>query len=135
MSGGRILALGGASLLASSTDGPLHQYLLDLTGQARPRICYLGTAGGDNVEDLAAFYAFFARRAEATHLALFNRQVDDIEGLLLDQDAIYVGGGNTANMLGIWRTHGVDVALRKAWEAASSWPGRRPARCAGSRPA
>jgi len=102
MSGGRILALGGASLLASSTDGPLHQYLLDLTGQARPRICYLGTAGGDNVEYLAAFYAFFARRAEATHLALFNRQVDDIEGLLLDQDAIYVGGGNTANMLGIW---------------------------------
>ena len=117
MAGGRILALGGASLLASSTDGPLHQYLLDLTGQARPRICFLGTAGGDSLEYLASFYAFFARRAEATHLALFNRQVEDVEGFLLDQDAIYVGGGNTANMLGVWRTHGVDAALRKAWEA------------------
>ena len=117
MAGGRILALGGASLLASSTDGPLHQYLLDLTGQSRPRICFLGTAGGDSLEYLASFYAFFARRAEATHLALFNRQVEDIEGFLLDQDAIYVGGGNTANMLGVWRTHGVDVALRKAWDA------------------
>jgi dipeptidase E len=115
--GPRILAFGGASLLASSIDGPLHQYLLDLTGVARPRICYVGTAGGDQAEYLAAFYAFFASRAEATHLALFSRQVDDIERLLLEQDVIYVGGGNTANMLAVWRTHGVDVALRRAWES------------------
>ena len=113
----RILALGGASLLAPSVDGPLHQYLLDLTGRERPRICFLGTAGGEKSEYLAAFYAFFAPRAEATHLGLFERTVDDVEGLLLAQDAIYVGGGNTANMLAIWRTHGVDVALRRAWEA------------------
>ena len=119
MTGGgpRVLALGGASLLPSSVDGPLHQYLLDLSGQARPRICFLGTAGGDGPEDLASFYAFFAPRAEATHLALFNRTVDDPERLLLEQDVIYVGGGNTANMLAVWRTHGVDVALRRAWEA------------------
>ncbi|MBI3752368.1 MAG: peptidase E [Chloroflexi bacterium] len=116
-SGPRILAMGGASLLASSTDGPLHQYLLDLTGQSRPRICFLGTAGGENVEYRAAFYAFFARRAEATHLDLIGRTVEDVEAFLLDQDAIYVGGGNTANMLAIWRLHGVDRALKRAWEA------------------
>ncbi len=115
--GPRILAFGGASLLPSSIDGPLHQYLLDLTGRDRPRICFVGTAGGEQAEYLASFYAFFAPRAEASHLALFNRTVDDIEGLLLEQDAIYVGGGNTANMLAIWRTHGVDIALRKAWES------------------
>jgi dipeptidase E len=113
----RILAIGGASLLASSTDTAMHQYLLDLTGQERPRICFIGTAGGDNFEYLSAFYAFFSRRAEATHLGLFDRRVDDIESFLLEQDAIYVGGGNTANMLAIWRLHGVDRALRAAWEA------------------
>jgi len=115
--GPRILAFGGASLLPSSNDGALHQYLLDLTGFERPRICFLGTAGGDAHEYLAAFYAFFASRAEATHLGLFDRRVDDIERLLLEQDVIYVGGGNTANALAVWRTHGVDVALKKAWEA------------------
>ena len=114
--GSRILALGGASLLPGSTDGPLHQYLLDLTGLARPRICFIGTAGGDSAEYLANFYGWFARRAEASHLALFDRRVDDIEAFLLEQDVIYVGGGNTANMLAIWRTHGVDRALRQAWE-------------------
>lgn len=113
----RIVAFGGASLEPGSTDGPLHQYLLDLTGEARPRICFLGTASGDNFAYAANFYAWFARRAEATHLGLFDRRVGDVRGFLLDQDIVYVGGGNTANMLAIWRTHGVDVALRAAWEA------------------
>jgi len=115
--GPRILALGGASLDASSNDGALHQYLLDLTGYERPRICFIPTAGGDTPESIASFYGFFARRAEATHLGLVSRQVDDIEAFLLAQDILYVGGGNTANMLAIWRVHGVDVALRRAWEA------------------
>jgi dipeptidase E len=113
----RILAMGGASVLPSSTDWPLHQYLLDLTGRDRPRICFIGTASGDDAGYRAAFYATFARAADATHLTLFDRQVVDIEAFLLEQDVLYVGGGNTANMLAIWRLHGVDKALRAAWEA------------------
>jgi len=112
----RILAIGGASLGPTSTDWPLHQYLLDLSGQERPRICFVGAASGEDASDRAGFYATFARRAEATHLDLFGRRIDDIEAFLLDQDVIYVGGGNTANMLAIWRVHGVDKALRTAWE-------------------
>jgi peptidase E len=114
--GPRILAMGGASLAAYSYDVALHQYLLDLTGLERPRVCFIGTASGDNHEYIASFYAFFARRAEASHLGLFDRRVDDIGAFLGDQDVIYVGGGNTANMLAIWRTHGVDRALKDAWE-------------------
>ena len=112
----RILAIGGASLGPSSTDWPLHQYMLDLSGQDRPRICFVGTASGEDGHERAGFYATFARRAEASHLDLFGRRVDDVEAFLLDQDVIYVGGGNTANMLAIWRVHGVDKALKKAWE-------------------
>jgi dipeptidase E len=112
----RILAIGGASLGATSTDWPLHQYLLDLSGQERPRICLVGAASGEDAGNRADFYATFARRAEATHLDLFGRRIDDIEAFLLEQDVIYVGGGNTANMLAIWRVHGVDKALRAAWE-------------------
>ena len=109
--------MGGASVLPSSTDGPLHQYLLDLTGQSRPRICFIGAAGGESFEYRAGFYAWFAQRAEASHLDLFGITVSDIEGFLLAQDAIYVGGGNTANLLAIWRLHGIDRILKRAWEA------------------
>ncbi len=113
----RILAIGGVNLGPSSTDWPLHQYLLDLSGRDRPRVCMLATAGGDNPTAIANYYATFARQAEATHLDLFNRSVPDLAGFLLEQDVIYVGGGNTANMLAIWRVHGVDKALKAAWEA------------------
>lgn len=112
----RILAIGGVQLAPGSLDWPLHQFLLDLTARERPRICFLGTASGEDAHDRAAFYATFAQSAEPTHLDLFGRTVGDIEGVLLEQDVIYVGGGNTANMLAIWRLHGVDKALKAAWE-------------------
>ncbi|OGO55678.1 MAG: hypothetical protein A2V84_10425 [Chloroflexi bacterium RBG_16_70_13] len=113
----RIVALGGASLLPGSTDGPLFQHLLDLTGEAYPRVCFIGTASGDDPGYIAAFYGWFARRAQSTHLGLFDRRIGDIEGFLLEHDLIVVGGGNTANMLAIWRLHGVDTALRRAWQS------------------
>jgi dipeptidase E len=113
----RIVAMGGTSVLSSSTDWPLHQFMLDLTGQDRPRICFVGTASGEDAGYRAGFYATFARHAETSHLDLFGRTIEDVAGFLLGQDAIYVGGGNTANMLAIWRVHGVDKALKAAWES------------------
>jgi peptidase E len=63
------------------------------------------------------FYrAFSPRDCQPSDLALFRRTVVDLRALLLEQDVIYVGGGNTANMLAIWRTHGVDRILREAWD-------------------
>jgi peptidase E len=86
-------------------------------GRDRPRVCFVGTASGDSESYLANFYAVFARRSDATHLGLFDRRVGDLDAFLVEQDVIYVGGGNTANMLAVWRVHGVDRGLRHAWEA------------------
>ena len=102
-------------------DNPLlDDYVLDLArrerSSGRPRVCFLATASGDAPVYIADFYAAFARRSEASHLALFNRSVVDVAEFLVEQDVIYVGGGNTENMLAIWRLHGVDNALRRAWE-------------------
>ena len=115
-----IVAMGGGGF-SMDPDTLLDDYVLDLAregrGRARPRVCFLGTASGDSDTYLAKFYAALGRRAEASHLALFARTEPDIGAFLLEQDVVYVGGGNTANMLAVWRTHGVDSALRKAWEA------------------
>lgn len=94
---------------------PLERFALELSGASRPRICYVPTAGADSDAGIVRFYETFARRARVTHLPLFRRQ-GDVRDLLLDQDVIYVAGGNTLNMLAIWRLHGVDGALREAWE-------------------
>jgi peptidase E len=112
-----IVALGGLRARPGATP-PIVGYLLALTGKPRPRVCYLPTARGDQAEGIVQFHARLAgAAAERTHLGLFDRTVRDLRGFLLSQDLIWVGGGNTANMLAVWRVHGVDRVLREAWEA------------------
>ncbi len=113
----RIIPFGGLRPSPGRTH-PLVDYLLDLTGKQRPRVAFIPTAMGDAADALLGMYNRIpASRAERTHLALFNRTVVDIRACLLAQDIIWVGGGNTANMLAVWRVHGVDRILREAWEA------------------
>ena len=111
---GHIVAIGGWGLV-NDLGRPLPAFLAELTGRERPRACYLGTAGGDRSSGTAAFYEGFSPVAEARHLPLFSRP-DEIEAHIREADIVYVGGGNTVNMLAIWRIHGVDLLLREAWE-------------------
>jgi len=99
---------------------PVHMdYSLRLTGRPEPRICVLNTAGGDDPRWALHMYDRFAGHpARLSHLALFPMpNVADPEDLLLSQDVIFVGGGSVANMLAVWRVHGLDRILRKAWQA------------------
>lgn len=112
-----VVALGGGGLRSSGPDRLIDDYVLSLAGVPTPRVCYLPTAGGDRDASIVDFHATFAGRpVVASHVSLFRRDGEDLAGLLLGQDVIYVGGGNTANMLAIWRIHGLDAILRTAWE-------------------
>jgi peptidase E len=113
----QIVAMGGGGFSMEPENPLLDDYVLGLTGMSRPRVCFLPTASGDDPTYVVNFYTAFAGRADASHLPLFSRRDEDVEPFLLGQDVIYVGGGNTENMLAIWRVHGVDRALRAAWEA------------------
>lgn len=108
----RILACGGDQLLYPS----LTAYTLGLVARARPRVLFVATASGDDPRYLLSFYrAFAAVDCEPAHLALFDRTVDNIDAYVRHQDLVIVGGGNTANMLAIWRVHGLERALRAAY--------------------
>ena len=93
--------------------------MLEMTGRPVPRICFLPTASGDPREQVMRFYERFGSwPCEPSVLSLFHlsgSRLDPVE-LLLAQDAIYVGGGSMRNLLAVWRTHGIDVAMRDAWE-------------------
>ena len=110
----RIVPLGGGGL----ADPELLAQILEMTGKDRPRVCYVPTASGDPVEAIEAFHATLpSDRAVATDLALFRMDGRDPRQVLLEQDVIYVGGGSTANMLAVWRVHGVDGMMAEAWES------------------
>lgn len=100
--------------------GPLIDHAFALAGHPeRPRICYVGTATGDSLNGTAGFYrAFAGSDVRASHLELFAMpNVPDVRAHLLAQDVIWVGGGSVANLLAVWRVHGLDVILREAWES------------------
>jgi dipeptidase E len=105
---GQVLASGGFSLGSRFDD-----LLLELGG---PRVCFVPTASSDPETQLVSFYESFARRAEASHVLFNPWPRADLRAHILAQDAIYVSGGSTANMLAVWRVHGFDTLLREAWE-------------------
>ena len=116
----RILALGGGGFTAGEPNAALDALVLRLTGQHVPRICFLPTASGDQRDQVIRFQERFAAwPCERSVLSLFHladARVDP-RAHLLAQDAIYVGGGSMRNLLAIWREHGIDQAMREAWEA------------------
>jgi peptidase E len=91
-------------------------------------VCFVPTASGDAANYIVRFYrAFAGRDCVATDLMLFGApslprqpaESRDLPDYVAAQDVIYVGGGNTANALALWRVHGLDRALRAAWEAGT----------------
>ena len=64
--------------------------------------------------------------ADVTTASFYPWPPADLRELALAHDVILVGGGNTANMLAVWRVHGFDRILREAWEAGVSSPAGAP---------
>ena len=92
----------------------LYDYVLGLARGTR--VLYVPTASRENPELVVLFYERFRGRAETTALRFFPWPPERLRELVLAQDVIVVGGGNTANMLAIWRVHGFDRIVREAWE-------------------
>jgi dipeptidase E len=119
----QIVAFGGGGFSMEAGNPLLDDFVLSLTGVARPRVCFLPTASGDADHYVVRFYRHFACRTDASHISLFRRERGGGEGAvegdlaahLLEQDLIYVGGGNVLSMLGTWRAHGLDAILKRAW--------------------
>ena len=114
-SGSHIVGLGGGGDTPEQSD-LLHQYVLGLVGKGRPKVLFVPTAAADSDEYIVWVYERLGPHAELTHLKTFPWPPADLRDVILAQDAIYVSGGNTANMLAIWRVHGIDTLMREAWE-------------------
>jgi len=100
---------------------PLLHYAIELAGVAgrAPRVGFAGTALGDHDFWTAEFTA--AGQAAGVVVSPINvfpmPNADDMAGLVLDQDVVWVNGGSVANLLALWRLHGLDDVFRRAWEA------------------
>jgi aminopeptidase N len=110
-----IIAIGGGGFGANPGQGIIEKYILKQTKKKNPRICFIPTATGDNEAYKVNFYSTFSRLdCQPSHLDFFKR-TPDLNKLILNQDAIFVGGGNTKSMLAVWKEWGLDKILKKAY--------------------
>jgi peptidase E len=87
------------------------------TKKDRPRVCLVLTATGDPATYYSMTYeAFNFAGCDVTELKLFPQPSADPTERLCGSDFVWVGGGSVANLLALWQLHGVDSAMREAWE-------------------
>ncbi len=114
--------MGGGGFLMEPDNPLLDRYILSQCSPprpapARPHICFVPTASGDSASQIERFYASFRDHAcEPSHLSVFNGPVGEWRDYLLSKHIIYVGGGNTRNLLVLWREWGLDRVMREAWQ-------------------
>lgn len=97
------------------------KYVASLTGKSNPKVCFIPTATGDSPTTILNWYANcedlplrpYVMRAFINS----NTSPKSFEEIIMSMDAIIVGGGNTLNMIAIWKVQGIDVALKKAYDS------------------
>jgi peptidase E len=113
----QVIALGGGGFSMEPENPLLDRYILQQSKKENPKVCFIGTASGDAEGYIERFYNFFRlEKCEPSHLSLFKPHTRDIKKFIMNQDIIYVGGGNTKNLMALWREWELDVILRQAYD-------------------
>ena len=120
---GHIVVLGGGSFSADPDSSLFHRYILSLCQRQPAHVCFVPTASADSAAYLVQFYRAFSGLALPTDLTLFDSPTvprrppgtADLSQFVASQDIFFVGGGSTANLLALWRVHGLDHLFRDAW--------------------
>jgi dipeptidase E len=112
----QIIGLGGGGSTDEETRR-LIDHVVGLAGKSSPKVCVVPTAGADDAGSVLRLYGLLPKQARTSYLPFFPWPPENLRAFVLEQDVIFVGGGNTANMLAIWRVHGFDKIVRQAWEA------------------
>lgn len=99
---------------------PFLNYIAKATGKEKPNMCFIPTASGEDQQYIASFYDVCSQIDITPHvLSVWINSYDQkesFEEIISRMDAIIVGGGNTLNMLAIWKAQGIDIALKKAYD-------------------
>ena len=97
------------------------KYLIGLTKKENPKVCFVPTATGDSIISISSWYSGcedvpLRPYVMKTYISSYDTK-RSFEDTIMSMDAILVGGGNTLNMIAIWKAQGIDVVLRKAYDS------------------
>jgi len=113
----QIIAIGGGGFYRDPENLALERYIIEQTGSKEPRVAFVPTASGEPDHYVSAYYSAFLKLGCRPSVLSFFKRTPDLRSFLLNQDLIFVGGGNTKSMLAVWREWGASEILRQAWES------------------
>ena len=128
---GHIVAMGGGGFSEEPDNPLLDDFVLGLSRRQPARVCFVPTASADSPAYIVRFYRALAGRCVPTDLTLWNppalprqpARTSELAAFIAEQDVFYVGGGDTANLLVLWRRHGLDTLFRQAWSQGAVMTG------------
>lgn len=113
----QIIPIGGGGFYRDPDNLALEKYVLKQSGADNARVCFIPTASGEPDHYVASFYTAFLKLGCRPSVLTFFKRTPDLRSFLLNQDVIFVGGGNTKSLLAVWRDWGAGEILREAWES------------------
>ena len=113
----QIIPIGGGGFYRDAENLALEKYVIRQSGAENARVCFVPTASGQPDHYVASFYSAFLKLGCRPSVLTFFKRTPDLRSLLLGQDVIYVGGGNTKSLLAVWRDWGIIEILRQAWQS------------------
>ena len=120
----QVLAMGGGGFTSKCENLKLDEYLLSLTDKKKPKVCFIPTASGDDESYIKKFYSSYKKlNCEVSHLSLFWPPKGDLREFVLEKDIFYVGGGNTRNLMVLWKEWGLDMYIQEAWNMGTIMAG------------
>jgi peptidase E len=113
----QIIPIGGGGFYRDPENLELEKYVIRQCSAENARVCFVPTASGEPDHYVASFYAAFLKLGCQPSVLTFFKRTPELRSFLLNQDVIYVGGGNTKSLIAVWRDWGVIEILREAWES------------------
>ncbi|PCJ57599.1 MAG: peptidase E [Planctomycetota bacterium] len=111
-----IISIGGGGYYGPQ-GGPNRMllHILKLTNKKFPNICLIPSASSNKEESIHAFTSSFnSFGAHPNYLDFYRLPTSDLEDWLMTFDAVYIAGGNTRNLLALWKAWDFDKILIKA---------------------
>lgn len=112
-----IIPIGGGEISLKSTL-KIDEYIVSLVTSETKKVLFIPTASGDMVSYIERFKAHYeSLGCEVDTLLLSQTQNDNlIRSKIFSSNIIYIGGGNTARMMRIFKRNKVNEYLLKAYE-------------------
>jgi dipeptidase E len=114
-----IVAIGGGEIRTRGT-APIDREIIRLSNKKKPKLLFIPTASSDSERYWKHVQEYFGKflKCKTDVLFLIKEQPSkaQLRRKILSADIIYVGGGNTLQMMRVWRRLGVDEFLKTAYE-------------------